>query len=447
MSEAVISVRNLEKTFKVYSNHRERLFHALNPARQKGCHEVRALNQVSFEVFRGEAVAVIGRNGGGKSTLLEILTGTLVPTTGEIELAGRISALLELGSGFNPELSGRDNVILNGLLLGCSRAEILRRFDEIVDFAEIGDALERPLKTYSSGMMMRLAFAVQVLIEPDILIIDEALSVGDFFFQQKCYSRLRNLREKGLTLLFVSHDMGIVRDLCSRALYFRQGHLIYAGDTQHAVRLYLAEGSTRQHSAQHAGDFDYPLTDDADQVRHNSIWSRPIADRADKPGQIIAVALYDEEEEPATAIRMGTKLVIKVLYQPASEVTTHVGITIRNRFDHIVSVLSSYTLGMVPPRSGVGEMALFEVIIDMYLEAGNYSLTVATSLATAPNRGELMDSTPALGPLAILWDYDSEPAPFLGMVGLPSQGAFKKIPATGMSENDVYQITGTETVK
>src|SRR6185295_15923251 len=204
---------------------------------------------------------IIGRNGSGKSTLLQIITGTLVPTTGELAVNGRVSALLELGSGFNPEYTGRDNVMMNGLILGLGRDEIARRFDEIAAFAEIGDAIDRPVKTYSSGMLMRLAFAVQVLTDPDILVIDEALSVGDFFFQQKCFGHMRALCEKGVTLAFVSHDMGTVRDLCGRAIYLRDGRVAFAGETSLAIHHYLADrggGNGASHFSEAAAPADLP---------------------------------------------------------------------------------------------------------------------------------------------------------------------------------------------
>ena len=213
MAKVAISVRNVSKRYRVFDSQRSRLLHAVWPKHTQGMQEIRALNDINLEIRRGESVAVIARNGGGKSTLLEILTGTLTPTSGEVKVNGRVSALLELGSGFNPEYTGRENVILNGLILGLAKSEILDRFNEIEAFAEIGAAIDRPLKTYSSGMMIRLAFSVQVLLRSEILIVDEALGVGDFFFQQKCFARLRKMREESVTLIFVSHDMGTVRDV------------------------------------------------------------------------------------------------------------------------------------------------------------------------------------------------------------------------------------------
>lgn len=182
-----------------------------------------ALRDINFEVRRGESVGIIGRNGSGKSTLLQIIVGTLTPTAGTVKVNGRVAALLELGSGFNPEFTGRENVFLNGVVLGLSRKEVEERFDAIAAFADIGDFIDQPVKIYSSGMMLRLAFAVQTAVEPDVLIVDEALSVGDAPFQAKCFAEIRHLQSRGCTILFVSHDIGTVRTFCQQALWLSHG--------------------------------------------------------------------------------------------------------------------------------------------------------------------------------------------------------------------------------
>ena len=197
-----------------------------------------ALRDVSFEIQRGESVGIIGLNGSGKSTLLQMIAGTLHPSEGSVQTTGRVAALLELGSGFNPEFTGRENVILNATILGLPPKEIEARFGMIADFAEIGDFIDQPVKTYSSGMVVRLAFAVLTQVEPDILIIDEALAVGDFLFQQKCYDCLREFQRQGCTFLFVSHAMGTVLNLCNRALLLEQSHLSFDGPAKEAVNLY-----------------------------------------------------------------------------------------------------------------------------------------------------------------------------------------------------------------
>jgi len=200
-----------------------------------------ALRDVSFELHPGEAVGILGRNGAGKSTLLQIIAGTLEPTAGTVQTTGRITALLELGSGFNPEFTGRENVVLNAQILGLSREDALARFDDIAAFADIGDFIDQPVKTYSSGMMMRLAFAVQTAVEPKVLIVDEALSVGDMFFQAKCMARIRRLVDDGVAILFVSHDVGAVRQLCSRAILLNSGEVVALGETRVVADQYMKQ--------------------------------------------------------------------------------------------------------------------------------------------------------------------------------------------------------------
>jgi len=201
---------------------------------------VAALRDVSFSVPHGAAFGVIGRNGAGKSTLLQILAGTLRASSGECRVGGRVTALLELGSGFNPEFTGRENIYLAGAILGITRAEMTEKFEEIVRFADIGAFIEQPVRTYSTGMMMRVAFAVAISVEPDVLIIDEALSVGDILFQQKCSRRLHELVAAGVTLLVVTHDLSFVLNMCQRAMWLDQGRMRYLGDAGACVREYVA---------------------------------------------------------------------------------------------------------------------------------------------------------------------------------------------------------------
>ena len=233
MDDIAIRVNNLSKCYHIYDHPRDRLKQFVLPTLQRFVgqpssqffQEFWALKDVSVEVKRGEPVGIIGRNGSGKSTLLQIICGTLSPTGGQVETTGRIGALLELGSGFNPDFSGRENAYLVGAVLGLSTEEIDDRFDAIAAFADIGEFLAQPTKTYSSGMLMRLAFAVNTCVNPDILIIDEALSVGDTPFQAKCFKRLRQMLDNGTSILLVSHDISTVRSICSRALWLQQGQI------------------------------------------------------------------------------------------------------------------------------------------------------------------------------------------------------------------------------
>lgn len=425
-----ISARGINKRYHVFESQRARLFHALWPRYHANIQQVWALQDVNFDIRQGESVALIGRNGSGKSTLLEILTGTLMPTSGEAHVDGRVSALLELGSGFNPEYTGRDNVILNGLLLGLTREKILRRFDEIVAFADIGDVLDRPVKTYSSGMMMRLAFAVQALCEPDILIIDEALSVGDFFFQQKCLGHVRSLCEKGVTLLFVSHDMGTVRDLCSRALYLRNGQLQFDGASSEAIHRFLRESSQSTASSQLINAVNaevVAVNNRLSEVYRDALWRNGTGEIG-KTGRILAIAAYDESGQACTTFKMGSRMKLVVAYTPVSERECHVTIEFLNKYMQICTITGSYHLNCNPPITSEDQVAsIFEIDISMLLEAGNYSLNIGTTFITNANRGVLVDTVTAIGPVSIVWDYETKAAPFLGQVGLPASGSFSLV--------------------
>lgn len=237
-SDIAIRVTGLSKCYQIYDKPRDRLLQMLMRGRKKFYREFWALKNVSFDVKRGETVGIIGRNGSGKSTLLQLICGTLGPTSGSVEVEGRVAALLELGAGFNSDFTGRENVYLNGSVLGLTRDEIDARFDKIAAFADLGEFIDQPVKTYSSGMYVRLGFAVIAHVDADILIIDEALAVGDVFFTQKCMRFLRKFMEHG-TVLFVSHDTGAVQNLCSKAIWLDQGVMRFEGSTKVAAARYL----------------------------------------------------------------------------------------------------------------------------------------------------------------------------------------------------------------
>lgn len=238
-SDPAIRIRGLSKSFPIYSKPHHRLLQILTPASRKPWfREFQALRDINISIGRGETVGIVGRNGSGKSTLLQLICGTLSPTVGEVSVRGRVAALLELGAGFNPEFTGRENVFLNGTILGLSREQIGERFQQIAEFADIGDFMDQPVKSYSSGMYVRLAFAVAINVTPDILIIDEALSVGDEAFQRKCFSRIDAIRDQGATVLFVSHSAGTVVELCDRAILLDQGELIAEGTPKQVVARY-----------------------------------------------------------------------------------------------------------------------------------------------------------------------------------------------------------------
>lgn len=233
-----IKLVNLTKDYKLFRKPAYRILETFLPGNQKYHRQFRALDNVSIEIRKGESIGIVGRNGSGKSTLLQIICGIVKPSSGDIEVNGKISALLELGAGFNPEFSGRQNVYLNGSILGLSQEEIDNRFDDILAFADIGEFIDQPVKSYSSGMFVRLAFAVAVSVEPEILVIDEALSVGDEAFQRKCFAHINSIQEKGGTILFVTHSAASVIELCSRAVLLDQGELLLSGSPKQVISRY-----------------------------------------------------------------------------------------------------------------------------------------------------------------------------------------------------------------
>ena len=236
--ENAITVKDVTKIYKLYDKPIDRLKEALNPFHKEYHEKFYALNNLSFEVKKGETVGIIGTNGSGKSTILKIITGVLTPTTGEVEVNGVISALLELGAGFNMDYTGIENIYMNGTMMGFSKKEMDAKLQEILDFADIGDFVYQPVKTYSSGMFVRLAFALAINVEPEILIVDEALSVGDVFFQSKCYRRMEEIRQKGTTILMVTHDMGSIIKYCDKVVLLNKGNFVAEGAPGHMVDLY-----------------------------------------------------------------------------------------------------------------------------------------------------------------------------------------------------------------
>lgn len=237
-SDVAISVSNLSKHYQIYDKPIDRLKQSIFRGKKQFYKEFIALDNVSFEVERGETVGIIGRNGSGKSTLLQIICGTLTPTSGRVETNGRVAALLELGSGFNPEFTGRENIYMNAAVLGLSNEEIDERYDDITAFADIGEFIEQPVKSYSSGMTVRLAFAVAINVEPQILIVDEALSVGDELFQRKCFSRIEAIKNNGATILFVSHSASMINQLCDNAILIDSGALLLRAKPRTALKYY-----------------------------------------------------------------------------------------------------------------------------------------------------------------------------------------------------------------
>ena len=376
-----------------------------------------ALRDVSFEVHPGESVGIIGLNGSGKSTLLEIIAGTLKPTRGQVRRQGRVAALLELNSGFNPELSGSENLRLNGMLAGLSRHEVEHRFDDIARFADIGDVLAQPVRTYSSGMLARLAFSLHAVLMPDILIIDEILAVGDYFFQQKCHRRLAEMREQGMTLLFVSHDLALVRDICGRALYLKSGQVEYWGRSDAAIHRLLTDRPATAPPSPAA----MPPAQQRSAELADAVWFR-------QPGpmqRLLAIRIVGRDGLSSLTHGLGQRIVIQAWFRTLpGDLDLVIGLAIKNRYDQMVSAVNSTMLDC-PGLSHRDEACqVFEFEFDLLLEGGQYSLRLGLNRPPRPGEPgpQSLDSSGWFGPLQVSWDYHNEPAPFLGMFGLPMAG-------------------------
>ena len=296
MTETVIEINHLTKKYDMYKKPSDRLKEALSPTR-KTYHEVfYALNDVNVKVEKGEMIGFIGENGSGKSTILKIITGVLTPSEGEVKIEGNIAALLELGSGFNPEYSGYENIFLNGMVLGYSREEMAEKVDDIINFADIGDHLYQPVKTYSSGMFVRLAFAVAINVDPDILIVDEALAVGDLEFQLKCMEKFTELRNAGKTILFVSHDVNAVRRFCDRVYWLKNGVVEAEGETMEITETYenfLKKKSLKTVDRENSSYVDFSAYDIV---------------------EVKSAELLDGNLQPLEIVEQDSKVVIKVVY-------------------------------------------------------------------------------------------------------------------------------------
>lgn len=398
--EIVIDVRNISKRYEIYANPRDRLKQLTLPrvyqagkrlaatlgvgkqtAPPSYFREFWALRDVSFQVRRGETLGIIGRNGSGKSTLLQILAGTLAPTSGEAVVQGRIAALLELGSGFNPEFSGRENVFLNGRILGLSQKEVRERYDQIVEFADIGDFIDEPVKTYSSGMFLRLAFAVQAHIDASIVIIDEALAVGDIFFRQKCYTRLEQLKAAGAAILLVSHSMPDIEQYCERAILLDHGNARFLGPAPEAAKHYYLmhnqETSPREMT-------EAPPINGAPRLLENIQMARPdsaaFIDLSSKSeinngqARCLGIAVCNAAGEACNSFRQGERAVFYFEFEVLAHFGVPVcGIVIKNDRGIIVHGKNSWQYDDdVPSSLGPGSKILCRQEVDLNLGPGEY---------------------------------------------------------------------------
>ncbi|KRG79497.1 ABC transporter ATP-binding protein [Stenotrophomonas ginsengisoli] len=400
-AETVIEVNGVGKSYHMYERPSHRLWQALAGKRRSFYKDFWALRDVSFSIHRGQTVGIVGRNGSGKSTLLQMIAGTLSPTEGSIKVKGRVAALLELGSGFNPEFTGRENVYLNATIYGLSRAQIDQRLDSILAFADIGEFIDQPVRSYSSGMSVRLAFAVIVHVDADILIIDEALAVGDAFFSQKCMRFLREFQKSG-TLLFVSHDAAAVTNLCQNAVWLQSGRMRLSGTSQEVVEAYMTE----QHvvGRREVGGAEIVVEEklrrfasDAPDFRHDALLEAGISNRIaifefdpDNVGQefgargarIIDVSMTDHQGQRVGVLEGGeqVRLQVRVELQQALD-NLIVGFYVKDRLGQRLFGDNSYFACRDTPISGeAGEQIVGTFVFRMpIMPSGSYMIDAAVA--------------------------------------------------------------------
>ena len=370
----IIKVKNLVKTYKMYEKPIDRLKEVINP--KKVLHkDFYALKDISFTISKGETVGIIGKNGSGKSTLLKILTEVLTPTSGEASVEGKVSALLELGAGFNPEYTGIQNIYLNGSVLGFDKKEIDNKLQEILDFAELGDFIHQPVKTYSSGMFVRLAFAVAINVDPDILIIDEALSVGDIRFQQKCFRKIEEFKKKK-TVIFVSHDMSTIINHCERAIWINEGELLADGDPIELSKRYRAfMMNLDSEIINYENDEEESVRDEG--INFNSVANLEMF--GDLKAEITGVSLQDVNTEQMLTVvepQQKVRLLIKCKLNEKIDEALIVGFTIRDRLGNIVTQSNSYALNSPVNPKNRHFVSSFEFEIPN-LTVGTYTISPA----------------------------------------------------------------------
>ncbi|HEX8162709.1 MAG TPA: ABC transporter ATP-binding protein [Pyrinomonadaceae bacterium] len=383
-----LRVEGVAKQYRIYERPSDRLVESLTRGRVKRHREFWALRDVSFEVEKGTTTGIVGPNGSGKSTLLQIVTGTLEPTHGRVLVEGRVAALLELGAGFNPEFTGLENVYMNAALMGFSRRETDARLKEIERFAEIGDFLHQPVKTYSSGMYVRLAFAIAVNTDPEVLVVDEALSVGDTIFQHRCVRRIREMQEAGATILFVSHEPTLVRALCSRAIFLNAGRMLADGEPVDVLnryqRLIMAREEAYDDGAPPDADAAAGARDEgaAEQTPKAGPGGRAPLNytyrHGNRDAEIVSADIVNARGEPVELIDSGDPVVVRVKILFRRDVERPVcGFMIRNR--HGINVYGTNTeqRGLALGAARAGELLDVEFAFDCWLGQEHYFVSVA----------------------------------------------------------------------
>ena len=424
--DTVIDVMGLAKSYRSYPGAVSRLLAGLLPRLRHRGTDHWVLRGVDLTVGRGETVGIIGRNGSGKSTLLKLITGALHPTEGEIRVQGRVLALLELGTGMNPDLSGRQNVLFSAQLHAFDEGEIADRMGEIEAFAELGEYFDAPIRTYSSGMFVRLAFSSFIFMEPQVLIIDEALGVGDLFFQQKCFDAIMEMKSKGTTILFVSHDMGAVRRLCDRAIVLDAGRVAFEGLPDNAVtQFYLLHGSNPD--AVRAAT-DRPHSEDAMASSSSTDMQALLAHSilGNHPGtglgglEIVAARCLDQQGADTLEFGIGeTMRLLMAIRATAKVAEPNVGFYLLDRFNQVVFGISARNLKERMAALKPGETVLVRFDVVLALGPGEYALSLVVADQSGhsdPNAGTILNRHERIGPLGVR--CHTPLMPFYGIAGM-----------------------------
>jgi len=360
--DSIINVSGLSKKFRRYASVAEGVKEVLHPLRKKYHKEFWALRDVSFDVRRGETVAVLGPNGSGKSTLLQVLCGILRPTAGDIRVHGRVSALLELGAGFHPRFTGRENVYLNGAIMGLSRREVEEKFDAIAEFADIGDFMDQPVRTYSSGMFLRLAFAAAINVDPDILIIDEALAVGDAVFQHKCSNHIRKLQGSGVTLFIVSHDRSAILSLCERAILLKKGRVMKDSTPEAVYDLYDALIAEKENTT----------------IEQRTTSGRVETISGTGEARFTEISLYDSAGRSVDTVRVGEPVELRFRVEVVKDIESLVlGCSIKNRFGMTMYGTNTYHTKQIIMTPRAGDTYVYRVRFNANFGVGSYSVQCA----------------------------------------------------------------------
>jgi lipopolysaccharide transport system ATP-binding protein len=404
--EIAISVRELTKKYRLFSTPMERLKESLHPLRRRYHKDFWALRGISFDVLKGQVVGILGRNGSGKSTLLQILASVLQPTSGTVTVSGRASALLELGAGFNPEFTGRQNVLLNGAISGVSHDEILRRMPAIMAFADIGEFFDQPMKTYSSGMFVRVAFAASIHVDPDVLIIDEALAVGDAKFQHKCFQHLAELQAHNKTVIFVTHNLSLVTSYCDWAFLLDGGQLITSGEPAHVVDRYydLLFDNTRPRSDGLAelpsidngainelrNIIDQSITDDLCHIRRS--YNKNEIRFGAGAARIVDYTIQSEGHADVTNIQFGTEiqLYIKVWFCRNVEMPI-VGFAIKTVEGVEIFGTNTFLMGKQIKAASSGEVGTFKFSFSLRVNPGDYFFDIGVAEVDGTRGGAVLD--------------------------------------------------------